>query len=77
MKIEVIGSGCPKCKALYEKVLELKKQGKIDGEIIYVKDINELINRGVMGSPALFVDGILVCTGIPSEETLKKALNIK
>ncbi|RME52709.1 thioredoxin family protein, partial [Candidatus Woesearchaeota archaeon] len=52
MKIAVIGSGCPTCEALYNKVKKLKEEGKIDAEIEYIKDVNELVNRGIMGSPA-------------------------
>jgi small redox-active disulfide protein 2 len=56
MKISIIGSGCPTCKTLYEKVKKINAEKKIGAEIEYIADFNELIKRGIMGSPALLVD---------------------
>jgi len=77
MKITIIGSGCPTCKALYDKVSKLKEDGKVKGEIEYVKDVNELIKRGIMGSPALLVDSKVVNVGMPSDNELLKLLKAK
>ena len=49
-------------------VVKLKDAGKIKAEIEYSKDINELIELGVMGSPALVVDGKVKKVGIPKDE---------
>ena len=68
MKIKVIGSGCPTCTNLYHMVEKLKKDGKIKADIAYSKDINELIELGVMGSPALVVDGKVVKIGMVKDE---------
>ena len=68
MQIKVIGSGCPTCHKLHEMVLSLKKEGKIKAEIEYSQDINELIELGVMGSPALVVDGKVVKVGMVKDE---------
>ena len=51
MKIKVIGSGCPTCTKLHQWVVKLKEEGKINADVEYSKDINELIELGVMGSP--------------------------
>ena len=74
MKIEVIGSGCVKCESLYHKVKEFVEKNEIKADIDYIKDVNELISRGIMGSPALVVDGQVVCVGMPTDEELTKAL---
>ncbi len=75
MKISIIGSGCPTCEALYGKVKRLKEEGKIDAEIEYIKDVNELVNRGIMGSPALLVNDKPVYIGIPeSDEKLLEVI---
>ncbi|MEM4625540.1 MAG: thioredoxin family protein [Candidatus Pacearchaeota archaeon] len=68
MKIKVIGSGCPTCTKLYQWVVKLKDEGKIKADIEYSKDINELIELGVMGSPALVIDGRVVNVGMPPTE---------
>lgn len=77
MKITIIGSGCPTCKALYDKVQKLKEEGKVSGDIEYIKDVNELIKRGIMGSPALLVDGKVVNVGMPGDKELLKLLKVK
>ncbi len=68
MKIKVIGSGCPTCTKLYQGVLKLKEEGKIKADIESSKDINELIELGVMGSPALVIDGKVVNVGMLENE---------
>lgn len=77
MKITIIGSGCPTCEALYNKVKKLKEGGKIKAEIEYIKDIGELVKRGIMGSPALMIDGKPVHVGMPSDEELLKIIKEK
>ena len=74
MKIRIIGSGCPTCHKLHEMVLSLKKEGKIKADVEYSKNINELIELGVMGSPALLVNGKVANVGMPEDE--KKLLEI-
>lgn len=68
MKIKVIGSGCPTCTKLHEMVLKLKEEKKIDAEVEYSKDISELVELGVMGSPALVIDGEVANVGMPKSE---------
>lgn len=72
-----MGSGCATCKALYEKIKRLATEGKINAIVEYSSDINDLINEGVMGSPAILIDGKVVKVGNPSEEELYKILGIK
>ncbi len=68
MKITIIGSGCPTCEALYKKVRDLKEAGRIDAEIEYLKDVGELVKRGIMGSPALLIDEKPVYIGMPESD---------
>ncbi|MEM3374458.1 MAG: thioredoxin family protein [Candidatus Woesearchaeota archaeon] len=75
MNIKVIGSGCPTCKKLYEKVKKINEEKKLGAEIEYITDFNELIKRGIMGSPALLINEKVVCVGMPSDEKLNKLLN--
>ena len=68
MKIKILGSGCPTCTKLHQWVVKLKDEGKIKADIEYSKDINELIELGVMGSPALVIDGKVANVGMPQSE---------
>jgi small redox-active disulfide protein 2 len=63
MKIEILGTGCNKCKALEEATKQAV--AKIGGfhEIIKVEDIVEIMNYGVMSTPALVIDGVVKSTG--------------
>ncbi|MCX5657980.1 MAG: thioredoxin family protein [Candidatus Omnitrophica bacterium] len=73
MKIEVLGPGCPKCANTEANVknalLELKKEAKI----VKVTDINTMIEKGVMQTPALIIDGKIIVQGkIPTVEQIKE-----
>lgn len=65
MKISVLGSGCPTCETLYNMVKAVVKENKIDAEVEYIKDVNELIKRGIMMSPALLINDKPVKIGLP------------
>jgi len=75
MKIEILGSGCPKCKQLEANARKAIDEIKKKAEIVKVTDINEIINRGVMATPAIIIDGKLKASGrIPEVEEIKKWL---
>jgi small redox-active disulfide protein 2 len=57
VKIEILGTGCAKCRRMHANVQEAVKDLGITAEIVKVDDITEIINRGVMLTPALFVNG--------------------
>jgi small redox-active disulfide protein 2 len=63
MKIEILGTGCSKCKTLEENAKQAL--AKIGGfhELKKVEDIVEIMNYGVMSTPALVVDGKVLSTG--------------
>ncbi|MFA6740051.1 MAG: thioredoxin family protein [Arcobacteraceae bacterium] len=63
MKIEILGTGCSKCKTLEENTKQaLSKIGGFH-ELKKVEDIVEIMNYGVMSTPALVVDGIVKSSG--------------
>ena len=62
-KIEVIGTGCMKCKRLLKNVETAVSELGIDAEIRKVDDITEIMDRGVMLTPALAVDGEMKVSG--------------
>ena len=63
MKIEILGTGCPKCQALMSNVEAAVRELGIDAEISKVTDIVEISSRGVMMTPALSVDGEVKIVG--------------
>ena len=75
MKIEVLGTGCPKCKKLFQNTEEAVKDLTIEAEIVKVEDIQEIINAGVMMTPAFAVDGEVKSAGkVLSVDEIKKIL---
>jgi small redox-active disulfide protein 2 len=74
-KIQVLGTGCPKCKSLTEAVEHTAKTLGIEYSVEKVTDIEKIIDFGVMSTPALAVDGVVKVAGrVPSAEELKTLL---
>ncbi|MFH0816933.1 MAG: thioredoxin family protein [Methanobacteriota archaeon] len=63
MKIEVFGVGCAKCVSLEMSVREAVKQMNVQAEVVKVTDINEMVEKGIMSTPALAIDGKVVAAG--------------
>ncbi|MEM4137544.1 MAG: thioredoxin family protein [Candidatus Anstonellaceae archaeon] len=63
MKIEILGMGCQKCKELKENVLYALRVLNKKAEIQEIKDIEEIVNRGITRTPALIVNGNIVLEG--------------
>ena len=57
MKIEVLGTGCSKCKTLYENVKKAVEESGKTGEIVKIEDIPSIMKHGVMSTPALVING--------------------
>lgn len=73
MKIEVLGTGCSKCKKTKETIEKVLKQNSVEAEVIKVEDIEAILNYGVMVTPAVVVDGEVKLAGrVPDEKEIKK-----
>jgi small redox-active disulfide protein 2 len=75
VKIEVFGTGCAKCKNLLKNVEKAVQESGVKAEIIKVDSIQEIMDRGVMMTPGLYIDGESKAVGrVPSTEEIKKML---
>lgn len=63
MKIEVLGTGCAKCKSLYENVKKALEESGTVAEVVKIEDIPSIMKYGVMSTPALVIDGQVKCSG--------------
>ncbi len=73
MKIQILGSGCAKCKKLYENAQQAAQELKLDFEMEKIDSIEDITNMGVMVTPALAVDGTVKSSGkLLSSEEIKK-----
>ena len=76
MKIEVIGSGCKKCKSLFELTKEIAFELGITDAVLYSTDINKIVAMGIMSSPVLTINDKPVLVGIlPDKERLKEIIS--
>jgi len=63
MKVEILGTGCPKCKQLTANSEEALKELNLQAEVIKVTEINKIMEYGVMMTPALVINGKVVSLG--------------
>ena len=75
MKIEILGTGCPKCKQLEANTRKaLEETGKKAG-IIKITEIDKIVGYGVMSTPAIVIDGKVRSYGkVADVEEIKKWL---
>ena len=77
MEIKILGTGCPKCKALEKVTRDVVAENGIDANVTKVEDIMDIMNFGVMTTPALVVDGVVVMKGhVPSKEEVRQLLSV-
>ena len=75
MKIEILGIGCHKCKKLEENARKALDETGKKAQIVKVTDINEIVDYGVMSTPAIVIDSKVKCSGrIPDIEEIKEWL---
>jgi small redox-active disulfide protein 2 len=73
MEIKVLGSGCMKCRKTEDIVKEAVAESGVEAQIDKVTDIMKIADYGVMGTPAVIVDGEVVSVGkVPTKEEIKK-----
>jgi small redox-active disulfide protein 2 len=74
-KLQILGTGCPKCKLLTEQTERAATELGLDYELVKVTDIAEILGYGVVATPALVVDGELKVAGrVPTTSQLKELL---
>ncbi len=74
-KIQILGTGCPKCKSLAAVAEQAAKETGIEYSLEKVTDINDIMSYGVMFTPALVIDGEVKLAGrVPTTEEVKKLL---
>jgi small redox-active disulfide protein 2 len=76
MIIKILGSGCPKCKKLEKNAREAVEQTGVEAEVEKVTDMNDIMDYGVMITPALVIDEKVVSAGrVLSAKKIVEILN--
>jgi small redox-active disulfide protein 2 len=77
MEIIVLGTGCAKCKTVYNAVEKVIADNGIVATLKKEEDIMNIMAYGIMATPAIVVDGAVKIKGyMPSEAEIKKALGV-
>ncbi len=72
MEIKILGSGCANCKRLYETVNTAVSELKTDANVLYITDLMQISNSGLLRTPGLIINGKIVSYGrVPSLEEVK------
>ncbi|MBU3967823.1 MAG: TM0996/MTH895 family glutaredoxin-like protein [Euryarchaeota archaeon] len=78
MKIEILGTGCAKCKKLTQLAQETVNELGISAEVVKIENIDDIMNYGVMITPAIAIDEEIKSAGrLPSKDEIKKWINEK
>ncbi len=75
VNIKILGSGCANCKKLLENTKQALKELRMEAEVVEIKDINKIIDYGVMKTPALVINEKVKASGrLLGTEEIKKIL---
>ena len=75
MKIQILGTGCPKCQKLAQHAEAAAKELGVTYELEKITDLQRIMAFGVMTTPALVVDGVVKVVGkVPTPEEIKPLL---
>jgi small redox-active disulfide protein 2 len=75
-KLQILGTGCPKCRKLTENTEAAAQALGLEYTIEKITDISEIMKFGVMLTPALVVDGQVKVVGkVPDPDTIKALLS--
>ncbi|MFA4941820.1 MAG: thioredoxin family protein [Patescibacteria group bacterium] len=74
--IQVLGSGCPTCKKLFELTKKAVADLDLKIEVEYLSDVQKIIEMGVMSSPVLVINDKVILAGqLPNLEKIKELIN--
>lgn len=77
MEIKVLGSGCARCKSVYQVIEKVVKENNVDAVVEKVDDIMEIMKYNIMSTPAIVIEGVVKMKGqVPTESEVKKLLGI-
>jgi small redox-active disulfide protein 2 len=78
MKVQILGTGCPKCKKVTQVAEKAVAELGVEAEVVKVTDINEIVDFGVMMTPALAIDGDVKVSGkVPGLDDVKRWIGEK
>ncbi len=79
MEIKVLGSGCANCKKLHENVVRAVSEMGLEAQVLYVTDMKSIAQSGLLRTPGLIVDNVIISYGrvLTTEETKRLIENFQ
>jgi small redox-active disulfide protein 2 len=75
MEIKVLGGGCKSCEKVLKFAKEAVSELGLDAQVLYITDMDQIMQAGVMSTPALIIDGVIKSTGrVPKTKEIKKMI---
>ena len=75
LEIKVLGAGCVLCNSLENEVMEVLSEIGLSADLEHVRDVEQITKYSVKGTPALIINGKVMCSGrIPSKNMIRKWL---
>lgn len=76
MEIKVLGGGCASCKKLHETAQAAVKELGIEADILYITDMAQIMQTGIMSTPGLIINGKVKSTGrVPKLKEVKQMIS--
>ena len=76
MEIKVLGGGCASCKKLHGTVQDAVKELYIDANILYITDMAQIMQTGIMSTPGLIINGKVKSMGrVPKLKEIKQMIS--
>jgi small redox-active disulfide protein 2 len=72
MDIKILGPGCPRCEDLMKRTINVVAELSVAANVEKISDIKQMMAFGILGTPALVINGKVKCAGrIPRPEEIK------
>jgi len=73
MKIRILGPGCPRCREVEKRTIDVLAEMNVAADVQKVTDIKEIMGYNILATPGLVINDKVKCSGrIPSKEEIKK-----
>jgi small redox-active disulfide protein 2 len=73
MKIRILGPGCPRCREVEKRTIDILAEMNVAADVQKVTDIKEIMGYNILATPGLVINDKVKCSGrIPSKEEIKK-----
>jgi small redox-active disulfide protein 2 len=75
MIVQVLGTGCTRCKTLFENAKKAVEQSGVDATVEKVEDIQKIMSFEILMTPGLVIDGVVKAAGrVPNVDEIKKLI---